>query len=51
MISRRKPTLGAVAADPPRVTLAGAVDGVTGAVVGAAAPPGAALPKVTTGAH
>lgn len=28
-------TFGAVLADPPRVALAGAIDGVTGAVVGA----------------
>lgn len=44
-------TLGAVAADPPWVALTGAVDGVTGAVVGAAAAPHTVLPKATTGTH
>lgn len=44
----RELTLGAVAADPPWVTLTGAVDGVTCAVVGAAAAPGTVLAKAST---
>lgn len=44
-------TLRAVAADPSWVTLTGAIDGVTGAVVGAAAAPRTVLPKATTGTH
>ena len=44
-------TLGAVAADPPGVALAGSIDGVTRAVVGAAAAPRTVLPKVTAGTH
>lgn len=47
-LTRRELTLGAVAADPPWVTLAGAVNGVTCAVVGAAAAPGTVLAKATT---
>lgn len=41
-------TLGTVAADPSWVTLAGTVDGVTCAVVGAAAAPGTVLAKAST---
>lgn len=44
-------TLGAVAANPSWVTLTGAIDGVTGAIVGAAANPDTVLPKATTGTH
>lgn len=44
-------TLGTVAANPSWITLAGAIDGVTGAIVGAAAAPGTVLPKATTGTH
>lgn len=51
MIVLVKLTLGTVAADPPRVALAGAVDGVAGAVVGATAGGGAVFPKATTGTH
>lgn len=43
--------LGAVTSDPSWVTLARSVDGVTGAVVGAAAAPGAVLPIPAAGAH
>lgn len=46
-----KLTLGTVAANPPWVALAGAVDGVAGAVVGAVAGRGAVFPKVATGTH
>ena len=44
-------TLGAVTTDPSWVTLTGTIDGVTGAVVGAAAAPETVLPKATAGTH
>lgn len=44
-------TLGAVAADPSWITLTGAINGVAGAIVGAAAAPGTFLPKATTWTH
>jgi len=51
MIVLSERTLGAVAADPSRITLTGTINGVTGAVVGAAAAPGTVFPKATTGTH
>lgn len=47
----RKHTLGAVPANPSWITLTGTINWVTGAIVGAAAAPGAVLPKATTGTH
>lgn len=44
-------TLGAVTANPSWITLAGAINGIAGAIVGAAAAPGTVLPKATTGTH
>ena len=44
-------TLGAVAANPSWITLTGAINGVAGAIVGAAAAPGTFFPEATTGTH
>lgn len=44
-------TFGAVVADPSGVALTGAVDGITGAVVGAQTGLGAGFTELSTGTH